>query len=489
MTTTGRASCPRCGAGLRRGQRPGTTCGPCRKAGPDPRRDLPPGFYRQDRIVAALAGYDFGTLFRKIRAHTGWSQQTFGNLIDLDQSRISAIERGACWLCDVRIVARIATILGIPGELLGFAGSGVTLGRAGATGRKGEDWMLRRDFTQHVAGLALASVAGLDVSRLLALLPQADPAGFRHVGVADVDVIEQATDAFSRQDFAHGSGLVRDAAVAQLGTVLPLLDAQVSPELRPRLMIATARLATQAGWASFEVKQHDAARRLWMITLDLTRNTDHPLSADQTVFVLYDMALQAVHLGRPDEALQLIQIGHGAAAGSDPVSASTTCCLLNIQARAHAARGDAAASDRALGQMIEHFSSIDPANRASWGAFVDETTLAAFQGAAHYTLALTGSDPRAASRAVPLLRHFVDHIGPEYARPRGLYLPDLAGSHALARDVDTAVTVGHQAVDAVSALSSPRAYDRLRLLNTVLEPLHTSPGVTDLRDRITATAA
>ncbi|MGH3941123.1 MAG: helix-turn-helix domain-containing protein [Pseudonocardiaceae bacterium] len=491
MITTGRTSCPRCGAGLRRGQRPGTTCGPCRKAGPDPRRDLPPGFYLQDRIVAALAGYDFGALFREIRAHTGWSQQTLGNLLDLDQSRISAIERGASWLCHVRVVARIATVFGIPAELLGFSNSGVTLSRAGATGRKGENWMLRRDFTQHIAGLALgaAGVAGLDIDRLLALLPQADPAGFRHVGVADVDVIEQATAEFVRQDFAHGSGLVRDAAVAQLGTVLPLLGAEVSSELRPRLMIATARLAMQAGWMSFEVQQHEAARRLWVITLNLTRAANHPLGADQTVYVLYDMAIQAVHLGRPDEALQLVQIGHGVAAGRYPVSESTTCALANIQARGHAARGDAVACDRALGQAVEHFTRIDPASRAPWGAFLDETSLAALQGAAHYTLALTSRDPRAAGRAVPLLRQAVDHFGPDYARPRGLYLPDLSGAYALAGDVGTAVTIGHQAVDAISALSSPRAYHRLRVLNTALEPLHTSPGVPDLRARITATAA
>jgi hypothetical protein len=352
--------------------------------------------------------------------------------------------------------------------------------------------MLRRDFTQYVAGLTLgvAGAAGLDIHRILALLPHTDPAGFRHVGVADVDVIEQAADAYSRQDFAHGSGLVRDAAVTQLGAVLPLLDAQVSPELRPRLMIATARLATQAGWMSFEVKQHDAARRLWMIALDLSRNAQHPLGTDQTVFVLYDMALQAVHLERPDEALQLVKIGHGAAAGRQPVSASTTCCVANVQARAYAARGDAAGCDQALGQMAEHLGGSDPASNESWSApLANEIYLAAFQGNAHYTLALTDRDPHAASRAVPLLRHAVDHYGPEHARPRGQYLPDLVGAHALAGDVDTAVTVGHQAVDAVSVLSSPRAYDRLRVLDTVLEPLHTSPGVPDLRDRITAIAA
>lgn len=68
-------------------------------------------------------------------------------------------------------------------------------------------------------------------------------------------------------------------------------------------------------------------------------------------------------------------------------------------------------------------------------------------------------------------------------------LTKLAGVHALTGDADTAVTIGHQAIDAVTAVSSPRAYDRLHTLHTVLEPLHTSPGVADLRDRLSTTAA
>jgi hypothetical protein len=101
---------------------------------------------------------------------------------------------------------------------------------------------------------------------------------------------------------------------------------------------------------------------------------------------------------------------------------------------------------------------------------------------------MANGDPSAAGRAVPLLRHAVDSFGPDYARPRALYLTDLVGAHALAGDTDTAVTLGHQAVDAVTTVSSPRAYDRLRVLNTALEPLHTSAGVADLRNRLTTTA-
>jgi hypothetical protein len=143
-----------------------------------------------------------------------------------------------------------------------------------------------------------------------------------------------------------------------------------------------------------------------------------------------------------------------------------------------------------IGQAVERSSTTDPAGDEAWAAnLVDETHLTSFSGAALYTLALHNQDLRAASRAVPLLRHAVDHFGPNYARARALNLPELAGAHAIAGDIDTAVTVGRQAIDAVTALHSPRAYDRLHMLHTVLEPLHTSPGVAELRERLSATAA
>jgi transcriptional regulator with XRE-family HTH domain len=487
VTSTRRGCCARCGAWLRRARpRAAELCDPCRRRGPDPRDALPEGFYFQDLMVAALAAYDFGVVFRRVRAVTGWSQRTLGELVGLDQTRVSEIERGQRRLRDVALVARVVTGLRIPPVLLGFGDSGTTVGQAGVDGLKVVSWVDRRDFVQHVAALTFgaAGVAGLDIDRLTALLPHTDPTGVRHVGAGDVEVIEQATAAFVRQDFATGAGPIRDIAVAQLRATLPLLDAQVAPEVLPRLYLATARLAMQAGWMSFEVNQHEAARRLWMIALDVARAADHPQGSDLSVYLLYDMAIQAVALQRPDEALRLVHLGHAATAGAPSVTGATSSCLALIQARAHAAQGDAAACDRALGQGIEHFSAIDPANRPPWGAFLGEAHLAGFQGGVHYELALAEHDPLAAERAVPLLRHAVDHLGPEYARPRALDLPALAGAHALAGDIDTAVTVGHQAVDAVTAVSSPRAHDRLRVLDTVLAPLHDSAGVAELRGHL-----
>lgn len=465
----------------------GAICDPCQRRGP--RLALPPDFFDAPPLKTALAGYDFGTVFLAIRDDQRWTQETLGDYLGVEQSRISEIERGVRQLRDVRLVSHVARKFTIPGVKLGFP-DGTTVGGGALSRRKGGSWVERRDFVQHVAGLTLGlGAAGIDIDRLGALLPHTEPTGTRRVGLADVEVIEEVTAAFVRQDYAHGSGLIRDAAVSQLRTVLPLLNTQLTPEVRPQLMVATARLAMQSGWMSFECKQHDAARRLWLVGLNIARKADHPQADDLTVYLLYDMALQAVHLGRPDEARHLTQIGRAVAGGKHPVSASTTCSLANIQARAHAAEGDAAGCDRALAHAAEHFALIEPVTAPPWTGHVSEAAMSGFQGIAHYTLALASPGSRGANTAVPLLRNAVEHIGPSLARFRGFYLPDLAGVHALAGDTDTAVTVGHQAIDAITSLSSPRAYDRLRTLHTALEPMHTSHGVAELRDRLTATAA
>jgi len=470
----------------------GSKCDPCERAGPDPRRMLPADFYDRAPIVAMLAAYDFGPFFLAVRELTGWTQQTLGGVVGLEQSHISAIERGESQLRNIELIVEVARGLGIPPARLNFREISATVGATVPGVRKDVSWVDRRNFGQHIAGLVLgvAAAAGLDADRLIALLPQAEPTGTRRVGAADVEVIEQLTASFRRQDFAYGSGLVCDAALAQVNAVLPLLNAQIPDELRPRLLLATADLATQAGWMSFTVNQHDSARRLWMIAIEVARDADHPRGTDLTVYLLADLALQAVHLGRPGEAVHLTRVGHTAAVGRYPVSASTTCLLTSIQARAYAAGGDAKACDRALGQALEHFGTIDPAMSPPWTEYIGTSGagLNAGQGLAQYTLALTCQDSRAAGRAVQLLRQAVDHYGPSHAQLRGWCLPDLTGAHALAGDTDTAVSLGHEAIDLISTLSSPLLYDRLRTLHTVLEPLHASPGVAELRSRITATA-
>ena len=159
-----------------------------------------------------------------------------------------------------------------------------------------------------------------ELARLGALLPDGDPPVTRlRIGAADVDAIEAITDGFRRSEYAHGGGLCRAVAGAQLRQVRRLAGAACSPEVRDRLLVDTADLAGVVGSLAYDVEQHDAARRLWSFALDTARRTEgHPRSTDLAVEVLLAMTHQALHLGRPREALQLVQLGSATAANRTP---------------------------------------------------------------------------------------------------------------------------------------------------------------------------
>lgn len=125
---------------------------------------LPVDFYDRESIVAMLATYDFGPFFLTVRELTCWTQQTLGGVVGLEQSHISAIERGESQLRNIELIVGVARGLAIPSARLNFSDSGATVGTAESAVRKDVSWVDRRDFGQHIATLVLgmAGAAGLD---------------------------------------------------------------------------------------------------------------------------------------------------------------------------------------------------------------------------------------------------------------------------------------------------------------------------------------
>ncbi len=464
----------------------GAVCDPCGKAGRAVL--LPPEFFTAASVRAALAVYDFGVFFRQVRRYQNWSQRRLGEVLDMPQGKISAIEHGRA-VTDIRVVVTIHERLGVPAALLGFTDR-ATVGHTGIIGWKGGSWMDRRDFVSSTAALTFGAVgaAGLDVERLVALLyPDADATGLTRIGAADVAALEHATREYERSNATYGGAIAREAAAAQLRAVLPLLAVPMDDAVRPRLYIAATHLAMRAGWLEFDVAHHDAARRLWTVGLEIARCIEHPLTTDLTGHILVMLADQSLHLRRPDEASKFVQLGH-AVGGRHPVSPSTTTALATKAACAHAARGQVTECQRALGEAEDAFTLIDPAATTPWACGVGSLVrFSTWQGHAYYELARRGGDPRLRDQAVTLLSQVLDNPRPV---TRAQYLPDLAGARALVGDVDTAVVLGHQAVDTITAMSSRRNYARLGVLHGVLEPMRESPGVGELRGRLaTATTA
>ncbi|MGH3565056.1 MAG: hypothetical protein ACRDRH_03295 [Pseudonocardia sp.] len=478
--------CLRCGARLRLDNL-SELCDPCTRQ-PAAIPLLPPEFFTNDeRMRRALAGYDFATVFLAIRRTTGYSQERLGELIELPQERISRIERRTHRLRDIAIVARTSSRTGIPADMLGFTTGAATVGTVRHSKSQEEvDWMLRRTFFAAVTGITVGlGMAPLDLDRLAALVPGPGVELPRRIGAADVTAIEAATAALRKLDFSWGGGLSRDVAVAQLRSVLALRKVACTAEVKAGLLVATADLGLLAAFMSYDCELHADARRLWVITLEVARQAEHPAAVDLTVMGLLDMTSQALHLGQPEEAGQLVQLGYGAVAGgAHPVPASTASTLAIYQARCNAARGDAAGCDRALGRSVEQLTAAEPILAGPWNAHISSAQLAAGQGRAHFDLAVVSGSPRHAARAVPLLEEAVRDIGPRYARHRASNVANLAGARAIAGDLDAAVHLGGQAVTEITALSSRRTLDRLRTLDTALRRHAAEAPVTALREQI-----
>ena len=455
-------------------------------------KPIPDGFYNDAGLRAALARYDFGTVFTAVRAHTGLSQLQLANLLGLSQSRISAIERGKRRLTHVKLAARAATLLRIPPELLGFPTT--KTGTSVAKQQQEVSWVERRDFLALVTAATLGSSLYPELARLGSLLPdQVEPVTRPRIGMADVEAIEAITEGFRRSNFAHGGGLCRAAAIAQLHQVRRLEDAVCTSQVRARLLVAIAELAGLAGWMAYDVEDHENARRLWTYALATARRADnHPHAPDLAVAVLLDMAHQALHLhslnpvthaDRAREALRLVQLAAATAANSrHPVSAVTQGYVFAMLGWCRATLGDIDSTRRALGTAHDTYAAADPATTPPWARFVTDAEIAAHEGHSLYLLAQ--HRPEFAPQAIDKLTSAVGGYGVEYEHSRAMILPPLAMVQFQVGDIDSAVATSYRAVDTITGLSSTRGHARLRVLDAIAAPHSTRSEVADLRAQI-----
>ena len=453
--------CRRCGAVLRRCNH-ADVCDPCGRAPRTPVPTdpltvaLPVDFYTRRDIVVALGTYDFATFFRAVRAELGLSQEGLGLLIGVDQSRVCKIERGAQRLRDVATVARIARVCAAPPGLLGFGA--LPLGGAGS--RQAVSWLERRDFLTVVAGLTLGIPGTVAAGRLDQLVPTVETEPPEHVGATDVARIEAATAAFRSWDSQRGGGAARGAVTAQLQWVVATAHRGTctGEDVRDRLLTATADLAALAAFTHYDVERHEDARRLWLVALHAAREARN---TDLTSKVLRQMAHQALHLDRPDEALRLLQVAAATSLGTaGEASAATLAELAAYEGWAHAMAGRVEPCLRALGRAEEVYAGAPTGDVPAWMSYFDAAELNALRG--HCLHVLGYERPEAAARAEPLLRAAVEERGAEHVRRKTLNQIALAATYfQRGQDIEEGIAVGYRALAGAGSLHSPRALSRM----------------------------
>ncbi|MER5226399.1 DNA-binding protein NsdB [Streptomyces flaveus] len=311
----------------------------------------------------------------------------------------------------------------------------------------------------------------------------ADPAGYDRyeaapIGSQEIEELERSVEVFRAWDAARGGGLQRKAVVGQLNEVGGMLAYRHPDHLQRRLWGVAANLAVLAGWMSHDVGLEPTAQKYFVIAAHAAREGgDRPRAGE----ALSRAARQMVHLGRPDDALDLMKL---AKSGSgDEVLPRTKAMLYTIEAWAQASMGRGQAMRRTLGEAEELFvSDKNDVPAPSWMQLFDEADLHGMQALAYRTLA--EHEPAAAAIAQ---RHAKEALQlREKGRDRSQIFDhiSLASACFIADDPEQADRYARLALTSMGSNSSHRTWDRLREMYRLTGQYSSYPKIQDLREEI-----
>jgi hypothetical protein len=313
----------------------------------------------------------------------------------------------------------------------------------------------------------------------------ADPAAYDRyeaapVGSQEIESLEHSVDIFRAWDASRGGGLQRKAVVGQLNEVGGMLSYPHPVHLQRRLWGVAANLAVLAGWMSHDVGLEPTAQKYFLIAAHAAREGgDRPRAGE----ALSRAARQMVHLGRPDDALDLMAL---ATSGSGDAALPRTRSMLHtIEAWAQASMGRGQAMRRTLGRAEELFvSDKDDVPPPSWMQNFDEADLHGMQALAYRTLA--EHDPSAALQAQVHAKQAIKLRTEGHERSTIFDHLSLASACFIAGDPDQADRHARSALATIGQTSSHRTWDRLRDMYRLTGRFQDYGKVRDLRQEIDA---
>ncbi|MGW1050352.1 transcriptional repressor NsdA [Streptomyces sp. NPDC002521] len=301
----------------------------------------------------------------------------------------------------------------------------------------------------------------------------------------ELDLLESTTRMFRQWDAQCGGGLRRKAVVGQLHEVTDLLQ-EPQPEATTRkLFKVAAELAELAGWMSYDVGLQPTAQKYFVLALHAAKEAgDKPLGS----YILSSMSRQMIHLGRPDDALELI---HLAQYGSrDCASPRTQSMLYAMEARAYANMGQPGKTKRAVRMAEDTFAEADEWDEPDpdWIRFFSEAELYGENSHSFRDLAyVAGRSPTYASLAEPLMQRAVELFAKdsEHQRSYALNLIGMATVHLLQREPEESTAFATRAMDIAKKVRSERVNTRIRkTVDTAVRDYGDLTVVVDLGDQL-----
>ncbi|MEU6607417.1 hypothetical protein ABZ922_20565 [Streptomyces shenzhenensis] len=321
--------------------------------------------------------------------------------------------------------------------------------------------------------------------------PEPEPAESRRPGrlsKPELDLLESTAAMFRQWDAQCGGGLRRKAVVGQLHEVTDLLQEPQPAATTRKLFKVAAELAELAGWMSYDVGLQPTAQKYFVLALHAAKEAgDKPLGS----YILSSMSRQMIHLGRPDDALELI---HLAQYGSrDCASPRTQSMLYAMEARAYANMGQPGKCKRAVRMAEDVFAEADEWDEPDpdWIRFFSEAELYGENSHSYRDLAyVAGRSPAYASLAEPLMQRAVklfaaDH---EHQRSYALNLIGMATVHLLRREPGQGTAYAMQAMSVAKKVRSERVNTRIRkTVDTAVREFGDLAEVIDLTDQLAST--
>ncbi|MEV1011631.1 hypothetical protein [Streptomyces sp. NPDC049881] len=366
----------------------------------------------------------------------------------------------------------------------GFLGTALTMSAGPALIEPMQRWLVPTPADgEPLPGARLLAVAGGGRGEARRLSGISEP---------ELAVLEETTAQFRRWDAQSGGGLRRKAVVGQLHEVTDLLAESHPEPVRRRLFRVTAELAELAGWMSYDIGLQPTAQKYFVLALHAAKEADdRPLGA----YILSKMCRQMIHLGRGDDALELV---HLAQYGSrDTATSRTQAMLYAMEARAYATQGQPAKCHRAVRMAEETFGQIGADEQdPDWIGFFSEAELNAENGHSYRDLSyVAGRSPTYVTRARPHLERAVALFGEERERNPGgahhrsyaLNLIGMATVHLLEREPEAFAAQADEAAELAGRLRSERVNDRLR--KTYAAAQRDFGDVPEVRESVAAFAA
>ncbi|MFI1757585.1 hypothetical protein [Streptomyces sp. NPDC020571] len=301
----------------------------------------------------------------------------------------------------------------------------------------------------------------------------------------ELDLLESTAVMFRRWDAQCGGGLRRKAVVGQLHEVTDLLQEPQTETTRAKLFKVAAELAELAGWMSYDVGLQPTAQKYFVLALHAAKEAgDRPLGS----YILSSMSRQMIHLGRPDDALELI---HLAQYGSrDCASPRTQSMLYAMEARAYANMGQPGRCKRAVRMAEDIFAEADEWDEPDpdWIRFFSEAELYGENSHSFRDLAyVAGRSPAYASLADPLMRRAVELFAKdeEHQRSYALNLIGMATVHLLRREPEESAVLAVEAMGIAKKVRSERVNTRIRkTVDTAVRDFGDLGEVVDLTQRL-----